>query len=180
MLRALAGLDLVDEGIVLYRGEPIPPQAMPAFRSKVMYLPQRAAGFPGTVEVNLGRGFELQQHAARRFNRERVTESLRQLGRSSGFLEKQQRDLSGGERQIVALLRALMLEPQVLLLDEPTAALDGQTTRQVEQLLTNWYGGSSADMPRAIVWVSHDPNQQMTLGTRRLSMLDGRFLEPTS
>ena len=54
---------------------------------------------------------------------------LGELGRAAGFLEKHVGDLSGGEQQITALVRAMQLDPRVLLLDEPTSALDPPTAR---------------------------------------------------
>ena len=63
--------------------------------------------------------------------------------------------LSGGEAQILALVRALQLEPTILLLDEPTASLDAKTTAQVEALLKNWLH----DRDRACILTSHDSAQ---------------------
>jgi putative ABC transport system ATP-binding protein len=144
-----------------------------------MYVPQRAAAFPGSVRDNLRRGFELKQHASKRYDEQETTRWLHELSRANDFLDKPQRELSGGERQIVAVVRALLLDPELLLLDEPTAALDAESTRCVERLLTDWYKSNAADQPRAIVWVSHDPGQQTSLGTRRVNMLDGPWESPS-
>ena len=80
--------------------------------------------------------------------------------------------LSTGERQRLALLRALGPDTRVLLLDEPTSGLDSHSVLRVEALL--------AERMRAglsIVWVTHDPTQAARVGTRRMNLRDGRLLE---
>ncbi len=175
-LRALTLLDPLDCGQVLWRGRDVVAGDIPAFRSRVIYLHQRAwLSTDMTVEENLRRPFFLRVHRHRRFNRNRVVELLEQLGRDEGFLAKSPGDLSGGERQIAALVRALQLAPAVLLLDEPTAALDRQTTEAVEALLHDWINDSNE--PRAWIWVSHEPEQTRRVADRVLRMQFGRLQE---
>ncbi|HTH15480.1 MAG TPA: ATP-binding cassette domain-containing protein [Magnetospirillum sp.] len=80
--------------------------------------------------------------------------------------------LSTGERQRMALLRALERQPKVLLLDEPTSALDAATTAAVEALLADWRAEGLA-----LLWVSHDPAQATRVATRRLVVEQGRVRE---
>ena len=82
---------------------------------------------------------------------------LTHLGRDESFLDKPVGELSGGESQLVALLRAVQLDPKVLLLDEPTASLDAEATAAVETLVADWQAESAG--ARAVVWVSHDTGQ---------------------
>jgi putative ABC transport system ATP-binding protein len=175
LLRALAQLDPVDAGEVLWRGESLAPAAIPAYRSQVTYLHQRSALLAGTVEENLKWPFTLGIFHARRFDRERVLRYLAVVDRDASFLDKSDRDLSGGERQIVALLRAVQLDPVVLLLDEPTSALDGETRDAVESLVRDW----QRQMPqeRALLWVTHDAEQAARVSERVLSMRDGRLIK---
>ena len=102
-----------------------------------------------------------------------ILELLGRLGRARSFLANRVADLSGGEIQIVALLRAVQLDPSVLLLDEPTAALDGQTTTAVEQLLKDWVAESPDN--RAMVWVTHDTDQAGRVAERTLCIQRGRL-----
>ena len=96
-------------------------------------------------------------------------------GRDETFLAKKQHELSGGEAQITALLRAMQLEPEVLLLDEPTAALDDVATKAVEQLLDRWLCEQPNE--RSIVWVTHDRDQARRVCDRILHLERGRLRE---
>jgi putative ABC transport system ATP-binding protein len=175
LLRSLALLDPLDAGGIYWTGETLRDDAIPDFRRQVIYLHQRPALFEGTVESNLRQPFLLRAHRARRFDRERVLGLVAGLGRDPSFLLKLQRDLSGGEAQIVALVRALQLDPAVLLLDEPTAALDRSTAQVLEQMVDRWW--TEAPGGRAFVWVSHDPEQAYRVARRQVRMRAGRLQE---
>ena len=87
---------------------------------------------------------------------------------------KSSRDLSGGEAQITALLRAMQLEPDVLLLDEPTAALDQAATQAVEQCAMQWC--REDEQQRTVVWVSHNQEQAARMADRVITMDAGRIV----
>lgn len=167
LLRILAGLEPPAEGQVCLAGEPQERWAMPAYRARVTYLHQRPALFAGSVEDNLRRVYALRQHREARYDPERVRALLAALGRGEAFLEQDAERLSGGEAQLVALVRALQLEPQVLLLDEATASLDPTTTRRAEAVVADWLAGEGA---RAAIWTSHDPAQLERLADAELSL----------
>ncbi len=173
LLRSLARLDPLDAGSICWRGREVRGESVPVYRTQVVYLHQRPALLDGSVEENLRYPFTLMVHQGRRFNRERVLELLESLGRGSTFLDKSNRDLSGGEVQIVALLRAVQLDPAVLLLDEPTASLDTVTALAAESLIDRWFGAGAGD--RALVWVSHDLEQARRVSNRTLQMLSGHL-----
>jgi putative ABC transport system ATP-binding protein len=174
LLRSLALLDPVDEGQILWQGQPVSAGDVPSFRSRVIYLHQRVALLPGSVEQNLRYPFTLKAHRGRAFDRASAVELLAAIGRDAGFLSRSDRDLSGGERQIVALLRALQLDPAVLLLDEPTSALDAETTRTVETLVQRW---RAAAAERTTMWVTHNEDQVRRIAQRTWSMHDGKLRE---
>jgi putative ABC transport system ATP-binding protein len=173
LLRAIAMLDPVEEGTIRFRGRAIPREAVPAYRSKVVYLHQRPALLDGSVATYLEHPYSLRVHRAKRFDRGRIVELLGGLGRDEVFLDKSSRDLSGGEAQIVATLRAIQLDPAVLLLDEPTASLDPGAARAIEGLIGRWLDEDSGG--RAVVWISHDPEQARRVSMRRLAMHSGHL-----
>ena len=108
---------------------------------------------------------------ARQFDPAWIVEQLEALGRSAAFLTQSTRNLSGGEGQIVALLRALQMRPRVLLLDEPTASLDRLAAEQVEQLIARWFDEERGQ--RALVWVSHDSSHAQRLADRTVEIRAG-------
>lgn len=173
LMRALALLDPLDAGEVLWRGETIRAEAVPRFRRSVVYLHQRPAMFEGTVRDNLRRPFDLRIHQDLRFDPERAERILESLGRGAAFLEKSAQELSGGEAQVVALARALELDPDVLLLDEATSAMDPGTTRSAEEAVAAWQRGGA----RAYAWVAHDEEQVARVTERGLRLRHGRLEE---
>lgn len=174
LLRALGLLDPLESGEIRWHGEAISGEAVPRYRSQVIYLQQAPALDGETVEAILRRPFALGVHQGKQFDWQRVLEALSALGRDRSFLAKSQADLSGGEAQITALLRALQLDASVLLLDEPTAALDRQATHQLEQLVAHWL--ADGKMERAYVWVSHDETQATRVSDRRLTIERGALV----
>lgn len=173
LLRAIARLDPLDEGSVRWQGRVVQGDDVPEYRKRVVYLHQRPALLDGTVEDNLRYPFTLRAHRDRAFDATRAEELLARLGRDGGFLAKNSRDLSGGESQLVGLIRAVQLDPAVLLLDEPTASLDPATARAVEGWLDEWLAARPDE--RALVWVSHDADQVRRMTGRRVYLRAGRL-----
>jgi ABC-type iron transport system FetAB ATPase subunit len=98
---------------------------------------------------------------------------LEKLGFSPTVMTWQVAHCSTGERQRLALLRLLQNEPQVLLLDEPTASLDAENVSRVETLLDELRCQNGI----AMLWVSHDPAQVERVATRRLQLVEGQLQE---
>lgn len=167
LLRTLAGLDPIESGDVVYRGLRQGDWRMPDYRSELAYLAQRPALFAGTVHDNLLRPFSLGVHRARRFDPARALSLLQALGKNEGFLSLEAASLSGGEAQVLALTRVLLLAPRVLLLDEATASLDFPATRLAENVIARWLGEEAS---RACVWVSHDRAQLSRVAAREVAL----------
>ncbi|UYG06338.1 ATP-binding cassette domain-containing protein [Halomonas sp. M4R1S46] len=98
---------------------------------------------------------------------------LSALGLTPAVLDWPVGRLSSGEKQRLALLRALTRGPSVLLLDEPTANLDDATTRRVEA----WLMARIRDGGWPVIWVAHDPAQIARVATRRGCLAGGRLVE---
>jgi putative ABC transport system ATP-binding protein len=176
LLRTLALLDVADAGQLLWRGERVSSAQVPRYRRHVGYVSQRPAMIDGTVLDNLRFPYGLKAFAGEAFNLAAVTELLAAAGKTPAFLQQAAADLSGGESQVVALIRILQTGPDVLLLDEPTAALDPASVHAVEQLVQTWFEAGAAS-GRACVWVSHDDAQAQRVSNRRMIMDAGRLMD---
>jgi len=169
LLRALAKLDRTD-GEFRWNGSIVSHQDVPTYRAQVIYLQQSQQLREGTVRHALQEPFQWKANR-HGYDQRRVIELLEGLGRTSSFLDAKTVDLSGGESQIVAIVRALQLEPTILLADEPSSALDKETTIKLEQLISDWL----TEKPRALVWVTHDQQQADRIATRRFKLDAGRL-----
>lgn len=169
LLRAIAGLDSVQAGQIVFDGKPLSRWSLPHYRTRVIYLHQRPALLEGTVEANLQQVYRLAVHQHKTYNRQHILNDLQRFGRGNEFLERSTTALSGGEAQIVAFLRALQLAPNLLLLDEPTASLDAETAAQLEAIVQNWH---SANPRRAYLWISHNPQQISCISDRQILLGD--------
>jgi putative ABC transport system ATP-binding protein len=170
-LRALALLDPLDAGHIQWHGAPVERAAIPKYRRHVAYIRQRPALLDGSVEDNLRYPFELRTYCDVRFDRALAANLAMQAGRGADFLDKRASELSGGEAQIAALIRVLQLAPEVLLLDEPTASLDPESSHAIEGLVHAWF--AAAPERHASMWVSHDRAQAARMSERHLTMHAG-------
>lgn len=164
-LRTLAGLMPRQTGEIRLRGRPFDQIWAPAWRAQVVYVPQRPALPEGSVQTALAAPFGFRVHRDRAFSPEEAGRYLSQVGMAADFLRQDVATLSGGEAQVVAVLRALLIQPSILLLDEPTASLDPARAANVETLVRHW---QTAAPDRACVWTSHDPAQLTRVSDLRL------------
>jgi putative ABC transport system ATP-binding protein len=126
-----------------------------------------------TAEQNVQMGADLLHGLGYRARRDRAREWLRAVGLAD-HLRKLPHDLSGGQKQRVAIARALAAEPQLLLADEPTAALDSRSGREVVELLQRL----ARDQGCGVLMVTHDP-RILDVADRLVRMEDGRLFADT-
>ncbi len=172
LLRCLAMLDARALGSIHYRNTSVSGDAVPAFRRSVVYLAQSPVRFPMSVDASLRHAFSFAT-SRDAFDSAQVSKLLDQLKLSKAILNRQLNQISGGEAQRVALLRALLLKPTVLLLDESTSALDAETKACVVETLAQWL----ANGDRAGVAVTHGADVWGDEVTRRLHIIAGKTLE---
>jgi NitT/TauT family transport system ATP-binding protein len=141
---------------------------------KVGYVFQRDTVFPWrTVEANIGYGLEIA--SVPKAEREpRVQRAIQQAG-LAGFEKSFPRMLSGGMRQRVALMRTLIMEPEILLMDEPFGALDTHTKLEMHKTLLEIWERER----QTVLFVTHDLGEALTLSSRiiLLSARPGRLKE---
>jgi NitT/TauT family transport system ATP-binding protein len=160
ILNMIAGLVRPTAGVVEIDGRPV--TAVPA---RVGYVFQKDTVFPWrTVAHNIGLGLEYRGVPAAERAR-RVREAVRVAG-LEGFEEVFPATLSGGMRQRVALLRTLVVDPEILLMDEPFGALDTHTKIDLHgELLALWEARH-----QTVVFVTHDLSEAITLADRIVVM----------
>ena len=122
-----------------------------------------------TAEQNVQMGADLLPDLSYRARRDEARQWLRAVGLED-HMAKVPHDLSGGQKQRVAIARALAANPRLLLADEPTAALDSRTGREVVELLRRL----ARDQSCAVLMVTHDP-RIVDVADRLLEMEDGRL-----
>ena len=152
-------------GTVLYRGRDVRDYDVLALRREVSLVPQLPALLDGTVEMNVSFGPRLAGEMAD------VHTALRLAGLDETFADRPARRLSVGERQRVMLARALALQPKVLLLDEPTTALDERSKTAVERTLLDLRERLSL----SVVFVTHELAQAERLADRIIWLEEGRL-----
>jgi phospholipid/cholesterol/gamma-HCH transport system ATP-binding protein len=176
LLRLIIGLEKPDSGSILLHGQDIAGLAldqMGEIRKKMGFLFQHAALYDSlTVEQNVG--FPLQHHKREMTKSERSDRVLQLLGEvgMEDALAKMPSDISGGMQKRVGLARALALEPDILLLDEPTAGLDPISSGEIDDLVLKL----QQEHHMASVVVTHDLHSAKTIADRLALLNEGNVV----
>ncbi len=176
LLRLIIGLEKPDSGSVRIHGQDIAGLGLDQLgeiRIKMGFLFQHAALYDSlTVEQNVA--FPLRHHRKTMSKSEqgdRVMQLLAEVG-MEGHLEKMPSDISGGMQKRVGLARALALEPDILLLDEPTAGLDPISSGEIDDLVLEL----QAEHHMASIVVTHDLHSAKTIADRLALLNDGNVV----
>jgi tungstate transport system ATP-binding protein len=171
LLRLLNFLEKPSEGNISYKSEEFNSEKeMPLhLKRQVTTVFQQSLLLNRSVKANVSYGLQLR---GQNNTEERTRAALRQVGLED-LADQQARTLSGGEAQRVALARAIVLQPEVLLLDEPTANLDPYNVGLIEEIVRNLH----ANYMTTIVLVTHNVFQAKRLAQRVSLLLEGQVIE---
>jgi tungstate transport system ATP-binding protein len=172
LLSLLGLLEKPEQGRIFFREQDTTslwPHCL-SLRRRLGYLHQNPLLFQGTVYDNLAVGLRYRQ-VPRQERHQRVEKVLNRFGLTS-LARRPAAALSGGEAQKVALARIMVFDPEVLLLDEPTANLDPHNTLEFERLIAEIHGGG-----KTIILVTHDLGQAKRLSQEILFLAQGRLVE---
>jgi putative ABC transport system ATP-binding protein len=167
LLRCINRLIEIDSGSIIINNQNIQNIYPIQLRQQVVFVHQESSMLNGTVYDNVAFGLKLRGT----LKKDSIHQSLKDVGLSKEFSEKEASKLSGGEKKRVALARALALRPQVLLLDEPSAGLDPKKIQTIEETIINF----SKKRQLTVVWVTHDINQAKRVSIRIANMKEGKI-----
>jgi osmoprotectant transport system ATP-binding protein len=176
VLRLIIGLIEPDSGTITFNGSPITPDNVDMLRRRIGYVIQEGGLFPHlTARANV---LLMARHLSKSDSEmsTRLTE-LCELTRFSGnLLERYPLELSGGQRQRVSLMRALMLSPELLLLDEPLGALDPLVRAALQKDLKEIF----SRLRQTVLFVTHDLTEAIYFGHEIVLMNEGRIVQQGS
>ncbi len=167
LLRMIAGLNHPDDGEIYINGKMV--NKLPASQRGIGFVFQNYALFRYmTVAENIGFGLEIQKMPKKQI-KERVDELL-EIVSLEGLAKRHPHQLSGGQRQRVAFARAIATNPDVLLLDEPFAAIDAKVRRE----LRIWLRDMIHKMEITSIFVTHDQEEAMDVADKVIIINEGR------
>jgi osmoprotectant transport system ATP-binding protein len=173
LLRIVLGLVRPDEGRVVVSGEPVDDRTKLALRRRIGYVVQEGGLFPHlTAEQNVAL---VARHLG--WDEERVRSRVRSLAGMTGLdaaaLARWPVQLSGGQRQRVGVMRALFLDPDVVLMDEPLGALDPITRSRLQAELAELF----RSLGKTVLLVTHDVDEAALLADDAVVMRAGRIVQ---
>jgi tungstate transport system ATP-binding protein len=167
LMRIIAGLENADSGQLLFNRQSIDCKALRQVSTLVF---QKSAMFSTNVYDNLAYGLRIRKVPKDQI-KIKVAEAL-QAVRLSGFEKRKAKKTSGGEQQRLALARAFLLEPNVLLLDEPTANLDPNSASIIEKAIV-----SKKSPERVIMMATHNLTQARRIADQIIHIYGGQIVE---
>lgn len=178
--KTLLGLYPKTSGEVLFRGEPLPqkysPQDFQRLATKMQMIfqdPYSSLNPRMTVGEIIGEGLKLHSEVSASDTREKVAEWLRRVGLNADHMSRYPHEFSGGQRQRIGIARALILEPEFVVCDEPISALDVSVQAQVINLL----GELKERLGLTLLFIAHDLSMVRYVSDRMAVMYLGSMVE---
>lgn len=165
LLKLCSDLISPTSGTITYNGRPLTAIDPESYRKEVGYCFQRPYLFAKTVRRNILFPYDIR---GMKPDMERIKYLFGLLHMPMEYLERRNDELSGGEMQRICLIRSLIFEPKVLLLDEVTSALDSVNTSIVEQVIDELHNKGMT-----IVSITHSEEQSLRKANRRITIVDG-------
>lgn len=169
LLKVLGSLISPTKGEILFKGQSVDKNDPLEYRKKVSYFFQNAALFDQTVKDNLTFPYEIRNQDP---EEQRIKDYLKKVKLPETYYEKAVTELSGGEKQRVALVRNLLFQPEVLLLDEVTSSLDTEKKRIIHTLINEL--NQQSDI--TVLMITHDESE-LSQADRVIQIIDGRLEE---
>ena len=171
LLRMMALLDKPTSGQIYWKGDVVNGSNMAALRGKITMVFQRSVILNRTVYENVAYGLEIRKLSDAEVRR-RVMHALELVGMRK-YTNRRAKKLSGGEQQRMAIARALVLEPELLLLDEPTSNLDPKNTIAIEEIIRGI-------RKTTVVFATNNPFQAKRLSDQVAFLMDGNLVKEGS
>ncbi len=168
ILKAIAGLLHPASGSILINGDPV--DHLTTEKRDVVLIFQKPLLFP-FLDVGRNIGFGLKMAGIKGPDADKKIDKIMEITGLEKLKNRKIHQLSGGQQQRVALARGLVLEPSVLLLDEPLSNLDAELRQQMRELICKIQSQTGTTM----LFVTHDQNEALTISDRICLLLDGRL-----
>ncbi|AZO94655.1 ATP-binding cassette domain-containing protein [Halocella sp. SP3-1] len=168
LLKLLNNMISIDSGSLKYKGKKINKYNPIELRREVLMLPQNPIMFPDTIRDNFTKTLEYSEY---NFRDENIYKDLLNKVDLNLSLDTDTQKLSGGEKQRVALARVLLLQPTILLLDEPSSALDENTEEFIVQMVVNYIKKRNG----SLIMVTHSKNIADKYGETIISLNNGQI-----
>lgn len=167
LLKIMGHLLSPTSGIIQYNGKDINEYEPTEYRKEVSYFFQNAVLFDETVRDNLAFPADIREDT---FNEDQAIRGLETVQLSDTYLDKPIKELSGGEKQRVALIRNLMYPPKVLLMDEVTSSLDAEN----REIVLSFIRQLNEEENVTILWITHN-QEEIEASNKIIRLINGKM-----
>lgn len=168
LLKIISSIITKTSGEIYYNAKSLEEYDQSDYRKEVSYCFQSPVLFGKTVKDNLSFPYEIRD---KEFDTEKAIRFLEEVGLPEDYLNKTINTLSGGEKQRIAIIRNVMFQPKILLLDEITSALDTAN----RDIIWNWLSNMKKKTTMTVLMVSHD-EKEMVLADKIIKIIDGKLV----